>query len=115
MPAEVIVRFGDRLSVNCSTSSNNVLGLRFEVFIGEADRGEHVWSLIWVVGEVQQWAIEAKCSVNVGGAWCSERPNITVYSECKSIDHVPSCPRNYPKTKLYNTDLGITLSVSHIK
>lgn len=83
-PAEVVVRFGDPVSVNCSTSATDALGMGWEATHGGREY-EEVSALTWTVDRLTEWVMEPTCYVNLRDSQCSEMPNITVYSEYNSI------------------------------
>lgn len=87
MPAEVVVRFGDPVSINCSTSATDFIGMGWEVAIEGTDFINRS-AVTWTVEKLREWTIQAKCYVTLKDDQCSEMPNITVYSEYKSTD----CP-----------------------
>lgn len=84
MPAEVLVRFGDPVSVNCSTSATDALGISWEAAFGETGYEMHS-TVTWTVDRLTEWNIEAKCYMNLRGIRCFKMPNITLYSKYKSI------------------------------
>lgn len=79
-PAEVVVRFGDPLSINCSTSAANVKEIDFIVSFGKK-QAEQPLSVSWAVEEVKEWAVKAECFVTREQNQCFEMPNVIVYSE----------------------------------
>lgn len=79
-PAEVVVRFGDPLSINCSTWAANVEEIDFIVSFGKK-QVEQPLSVSWAVAEVKEWAVKAECFVTLGKNQCFQMPNVIVYSE----------------------------------
>lgn len=82
-PAEVVVRFGDPLSINCRTSAADVKQVDFNVPFG-GKQTDQPFSVTWVVEEVKEWVVEAQCFATLESNQCVEMPRITVYSEYKS-------------------------------
>ncbi|XP_056870366.1 intercellular adhesion molecule 5 isoform X1 [Takifugu flavidus] len=83
-PAEVVVRFGDPLSINCSTSAANVEEIDFIVSFGKK-QVEQPLSVSWAVEEVKEWAVNAECFVTLEQNQCSEMPNVIVYKTPDSV------------------------------
>lgn len=81
-PAEVVVRFGDPVSVNCSVASTtDFLGMGWEAAFGGTGF-EQKSSLTWTVEKVEEWNIYPQCYMTrKNGEQCSVTPDVTVYSE----------------------------------
>lgn len=79
------MRFGDPLSINCSTSAADVKQVDFNVTFGEK-QADQPFSVTWAADEVKEWVVTAKCFVTLERNQCFEMPRITVYSEYKSTD-----------------------------
>uniref|UniRef100_A0A671X1Y2 Ig-like domain-containing protein n=1 Tax=Sparus aurata TaxID=8175 RepID=A0A671X1Y2_SPAAU len=79
-PAEVVVRFGDRVSVDCSVASTtDFLGMGWEAAFGGTGF-EQKSSLTWTVEKVEEWNIYPQCYMTQkNGEQCSVTPDITVY------------------------------------
>ncbi|KAM8723919.1 hemicentin-2 isoform 2-T2 [Acanthopagrus schlegelii] len=79
-PAEVVVRFGDPVSVNCSTASTtDFLGMGWEASAGGTGF-EYKSSLTWTVEKVDEWDIKPQCYMTRrNGKQCFMTPDITVY------------------------------------
>ncbi|XP_053298668.1 intercellular adhesion molecule 5 [Pleuronectes platessa] len=78
-PGEVVVRFGDRASVNCSTSAPDALGMGWEASVGGSKSGNPP-SVTWTVEKLQAWAIKPKCYITLrNNQQCYTGPNITLY------------------------------------
>lgn len=91
MPAEVVVRFGDKISVNCSTSSKEVSAMGWEATIGAA-KHKNVSAITWTVEKVDVWTLSPMCYLNKrNGKQCFEVTKITVYSEYKHADSAIFC------------------------
>ncbi|XP_060946250.1 intercellular adhesion molecule 5 isoform X2 [Limanda limanda] len=78
-PGEVVVRFGDRASVNCSTSALDAVGMGWEASVN-GSRFEEPPSVTWTVENLQAWSIKPKCYVTLrNNHQCFTVPNITLY------------------------------------
>lgn len=84
MPAEVFVRFGGPVSINCSTSTTDFFGMGWESAYGGTALTD-LSPVIWTVEEVKDWAIDAKCLIISESHQCTKMPHITLYSEYKCI------------------------------
>uniref|UniRef100_A0A674M8X5 Ig-like domain-containing protein n=1 Tax=Takifugu rubripes TaxID=31033 RepID=A0A674M8X5_TAKRU len=83
-PAEVVVRFGDPLSINCSTSAANVKEIDFIVSFGKK-QVEQPLSVSWAVEEVKEWDVNAECFVTLEQNQCFKMPNVIVYKTPDSV------------------------------
>ncbi|XP_035511008.1 intercellular adhesion molecule 5 [Morone saxatilis] len=84
MPAEAVVKFGDPVSVNCSTTDPDFLQMGWEAPFGGT--GFENSSLVtWKVDKLQEWTIESKCLVTLTYDQCSVMPDITVYKTPDSV------------------------------
>ncbi|KAK5856116.1 hypothetical protein PBY51_007735 [Eleginops maclovinus] len=63
-PPSVVVRYGDSVSVNCSTSESLLDGIGWEATEGGISLKE-VSHLAWTVAELKEWSISAKCYINL--------------------------------------------------
>lgn len=86
-PAEIVVRFGDPASINCSTSVPNDLGMGWEAPFGSKQTMFSPF-VTWTVEKLEDWTIQPLCYINLqDNGQCSVMPTITVYSEYKSTDY----------------------------
>ncbi|GAA6218128.1 immunoglobulin superfamily member 10-like [Lates japonicus] len=79
MPPEIVVRFGDPASVNCTTSETDAQGMGWETpFAGTGfEKGP---SVTWMVERLEDWHILAKCYITTNnGFQCQVMPSITLY------------------------------------
>lgn len=84
-PAEVAVRFGDPVSINCSSLVPDALGIGWEVPFGESmvmNGSVHTW----IVQQMTEWTGKAVCVLNEGDKICLKAPSITLYSEYKPTE-----------------------------
>ncbi|KAM7387121.1 hypothetical protein PAMA_009646 [Pampus argenteus] len=78
-PAEIVVRFGDPVSVNCSTSATDIQVMGWEATLGGTHREENVTHVTWSVDKLEDWAVTPMCYVTVPYKQCTLVPNITLY------------------------------------
>lgn len=81
-PAELVVRFGDPVSVNCSTPMPDVEGMGWESTVGGIPF-ENTTALTWTLDRLEDWTIKPECYVTLTDDQCVMAPNITLYSEYK--------------------------------
>ncbi|XP_045576432.1 hemicentin-1 isoform X1 [Salmo salar] len=60
-PPRVVVRYGDSVSVNCSTSSTDHEGMGWEATFGGTDSKKNVSIVTWTVDNLTDWTIEPIC------------------------------------------------------
>lgn len=85
-PAEIVVRFGDPASVNCSTSATDAQGMGWEATVGGTGFEPRV-TVNWTVEKLEDWTIKTNCYITlIDDYQCSVKPHITLYSEFKSTD-----------------------------
>ncbi|KAA0705374.1 hypothetical protein E1301_Tti009761 [Triplophysa tibetana] len=75
-PPEVLVKYGESVSVKCFTDKPNQ-GLRWEVFNTEINMTEDMSS--WTVEEMTHWEIQPSCVVISNETQCSQDLPITIY------------------------------------
>ncbi|XP_035766771.1 cell adhesion molecule 3-like [Neolamprologus brichardi] len=63
-PPRVVVRFGDSLSANCTSSSDQIEGMGWESLYGGVDLTEGVSSLLFKIDSVPAWEIVPMCYMN---------------------------------------------------
>lgn len=88
-PDKVVVKFGDMVSANCSTTVPGAEGLGWEATVGGIGL-TLVTQLEWTA-PVNKWSINASCFLNADPLQCVERLNITVW---KSPDEVQVSPKS---------------------
>ena len=81
-PARVVVRYGDSVSVNCSTSVPVHEGMGWEAIVGGTDIEEDVNYVTWTVDSLTDWKIEPKCYINIDKQHVKELElPVTLYSK----------------------------------
>ncbi|XP_010775768.1 cell adhesion molecule 3-like isoform X1 [Notothenia coriiceps] len=80
-PPNVVVRFGDPFSLNCSSTSNQIDSMGWEAIYGTGTGIQFgVSSVALKIDSVKDWQMEPQCFVNLeNGVQCSETLNFTVY------------------------------------
>ncbi|XP_071241859.1 intercellular adhesion molecule 2-like [Salvelinus alpinus] len=64
-PPRVVVRYGDSVSVNCSTSSTDHEGMGWEATFGGTGFEQDVNVVTWTVEVLTDWTIEPKCHITL--------------------------------------------------
>uniref|UniRef100_A0A4W5Q115 Ig-like domain-containing protein n=1 Tax=Hucho hucho TaxID=62062 RepID=A0A4W5Q115_9TELE len=64
-PPRVVVRYGDSVSANCSTSSTDHEGMGWEANFGGTGFEQDVNIVTWTVDNLTDWTIEPKCYTNL--------------------------------------------------
>ncbi|KAM8844975.1 vascular cell adhesion protein 1 [Spinachia spinachia] len=82
-PAEMVVRFGDPASVECSTSAKGVVGMGWEAPSGATTSNANVTT--WTVEQVTDWATKPLCYVNTKDAQCYVMLQVTLYKTPDSV------------------------------
>ncbi|XP_064884045.1 intercellular adhesion molecule 1-like isoform X2 [Oncorhynchus nerka] len=88
-PPRVVVRYGDSVSVNCTTSTDPE-GMGWEVTFGGIGLQENVSFVTWTVGSLMDWTIEPKCYINLqNGSQCTEILPVILYKTPDSVSISP--------------------------
>ncbi|XP_022595083.1 hemicentin-1-like isoform X2 [Seriola dumerili] len=82
-PAELVVRFGDPASANCTTSATNALGMGWETAFGGTGF-EKPPIVTWAVEELTYWHFEAYCYVTLQ-AQCNVSLAVTLYKTPNTV------------------------------
>ncbi|TNN23438.1 Cell adhesion molecule 4 [Liparis tanakae] len=80
-PAKIAVRFGDPVSVNCSTSATRFSKIGWEAISGGMTSTDAV--VTWTVEEVNDWDTKPLCYIDVEDGPCSIMLDVTLYREYK--------------------------------
>ncbi|XP_037544498.1 hemicentin-2 [Nematolebias whitei] len=84
-PSKVVVKYGDPVSVNCTSTVSNLDGLGWEASQGGIGL-TNVTSLTWTVESLMQWNINPFCFFSdLDGRQCQKRPELVIYSFPESI------------------------------
>uniref|UniRef100_A0A4W5JNV6 FXYD domain-containing ion transport regulator n=1 Tax=Hucho hucho TaxID=62062 RepID=A0A4W5JNV6_9TELE len=88
-PPRVVVRYGDSVSVNC-TSSTDPTGMGWEATFGGTGLHENVNFVTWTVRSLMDWTIEPQCYINPQtGSQCSEYLPVILYKNPDSVSISP--------------------------
>ncbi|KAL6103116.1 uncharacterized protein ACO6RY_02583 [Pungitius sinensis] len=82
-PAEIVVRFGDPASVDCSTSAKGFQGMGWEAPSGATTSKTNVTT--WRVEQMMDWATKPLCYVNRVDGQCYVMLQITLYKTPDSV------------------------------
>lgn len=78
-PAEIVVKFGDPASVNCSTSTPDADFIGWEATLGGTGASRPP-VVTWRVEKLTQWTIEPKCFLTkTNNEQCTVMPAVTIY------------------------------------
>lgn len=81
-PPRVVVRYGDSVSVNCSTSFTDHEGMGWEATFGGTGFEQEVNVVTWTVDNLIDWTIEPTCYITlIDGEQPSEVLPVILYSE----------------------------------
>ncbi|XP_036945278.1 hemicentin-2-like [Acanthopagrus latus] len=82
-PPSVVLKYGDSVSINCSTSETKFAGIGWEVPIGGTGL-EEVNHLTWAVENLTDWNISPQCFINPSSesqfGQCFSEPKIVLYT-----------------------------------
>ncbi|XP_071031005.1 intercellular adhesion molecule 2-like isoform X1 [Oncorhynchus clarkii lewisi] len=88
-PPRVVVRYGDSVSVNCTTSTDPE-GMGWEVTFGGIGLQGNVNFVTWTVESLMDWTIEPKCYINPqNGSQCTEILPVILYKTPDSVSISP--------------------------
>uniref|UniRef100_A0A668U4T0 Ig-like domain-containing protein n=1 Tax=Oreochromis aureus TaxID=47969 RepID=A0A668U4T0_OREAU len=86
IPPRVVVRFGDSLSANCTSLSDQIEGMGWESPYGGVDLTQGVTSLPFKIDSVPEWEIGPMCYTNSrDGDQCTKLLPVTVYKMPDSV------------------------------
>lgn len=75
-PPSVVVKYGDPVFVNCSTTSTMFDGMGWEASSGHTPL-MYVKHVIWKVDSLKQWTVSPKCFLN------EQYPDQDDFTQCK--------------------------------
>ncbi|XP_070957927.1 intercellular adhesion molecule 2-like [Oncorhynchus clarkii lewisi] len=85
-PPRVVVRYGDSVSVNCSTSSTDHEGMGWEATFGGSGFEQDVNVVTWTVDNLTDWTIEPKCHITlIDGEQLSKVLPVILYKTPDSV------------------------------
>lgn len=87
-PPSVVVRYGDSVSVNCSTSESLFDGIGWEASQGGKSL-ESVTHMAWTVEKLTEWTISPSCYISPSPEssylQCFKHPKVVLYSKSCSF------------------------------
>ncbi|KAK6468929.1 titin-like, partial [Huso huso] len=85
-PSRVVVRFGDPVTVNCSTTREDVLGAGWESSVNPVNEPDSKIA-VWKVSSLTAWDAEPKCFINCMNEprQCAEKLDLVIYKLPESI------------------------------
>ncbi|KAF1379666.1 hypothetical protein PFLUV_G00178390 [Perca fluviatilis] len=97
-PPSVVVRYGDSVSINCSTSESLFEGMGWEATQGGTGLTTAT-HLVWTVENLTEWTISPLCFINPLGnsqfLQCSKNPKVVLYTFPDSINIRPSSAQDH--------------------
>ncbi|XP_051797406.1 hemicentin-1 isoform X3 [Acanthochromis polyacanthus] len=96
-PSEIVVRFGDPASVNCSTSATDAVGMGWESPVGGTGF-ERPPVVTWMVEKLEDWTAAPLCYITLntttGTEQCNKSSTVTLYKtpDTVSVSAVQSGP-----------------------
>ncbi|XP_026212208.1 hemicentin-2-like [Anabas testudineus] len=94
-PSTVVVKYGDPVSINCSTSDSLVETMGWEVSQGGTGM-QSVNHLTWTLERLTEWTIEPSCFINLlpGGATeqCDKKAKVVLYTFPENISISSNSP-----------------------
>ncbi|KAL0992906.1 hypothetical protein UPYG_G00100800 [Umbra pygmaea] len=111
-PPRAVVRYGDSVSVNCSTSATDPEGMGWEATIGGVGFEEFVTSIIWTVAKLTDWTVETKCYVTLSnGTQPKEVLPVIVY---KTPDSVSISPLNHSGPMVEGKEYQLQCNIQNV-
>ncbi|KAK6468837.1 vascular cell adhesion protein 1-like [Huso huso] len=85
-PSRVVVRFGDPVTVNCSTTREDVLGAGWESSVSPVNKMNSKIA-VWNVSSLTVWDAEPKCFINCMNEphQCVEKLDLVIYKYPESV------------------------------
>ncbi|XP_041099587.1 intercellular adhesion molecule 1-like [Polyodon spathula] len=85
-PSRVVVRFGDPVTVNCSTTREDVLGAGWEASVNPVNKLNSA-TAVWNVSSLTVWDAEPKCYINCRSEprQCVEKLDLVIYKFPESV------------------------------
>uniref|UniRef100_A0A3B5MEG3 Ig-like domain-containing protein n=1 Tax=Xiphophorus couchianus TaxID=32473 RepID=A0A3B5MEG3_9TELE len=88
IPPRVVVKYGDPISVNCTTSAEELDGLGWEASEGGASAPDTQRYVMLTVQSVTQWRSHPMCFLNFKQSQCTFPENISISSSIESSEEM---------------------------
>ncbi|XP_067088825.1 intercellular adhesion molecule 5 [Osmerus mordax] len=111
-PSRLVVRYGDSVSVNCSTSVADPEGMGWEASDGATGLVEDVTWVMWTVESLEDWDTSPKCFINLkNGVQHVETLGVTLY---QLPDVVSISPLNHTGPMVEGTEYQLQCDVLNV-
>ncbi|XP_024246068.2 intercellular adhesion molecule 1 [Oncorhynchus tshawytscha] len=111
-PPRLVVRYGDSVSVNCSTSSTDHEGMGWEATFGGTGLEPDVIVVTWTVKNLTDWTIQPKCYItSKDGKQCLETFPVILY---KTPDRVSISVLNHSGPMVEGTQYQLQCDIQNI-
>ncbi|XP_062306076.1 hemicentin-1-like [Osmerus eperlanus] len=111
-PSRLVVRYGDSVSVNCSTSVADPEGMGWEASEGATGLIEDVTWVMWTVESLEDWDGSPKCFINLkNGDQHKETLGVTLYH---LPDVVSISPLNHTGPMVEGTEYKLQCDVLNV-
>ncbi|KAJ7992518.1 hypothetical protein DPEC_G00279510 [Dallia pectoralis] len=110
-PPSVVVKYGDSVSVLCSTSHPKPVGMGWESTIGGVSFQLDVSSVTWTVDKLKDWTIEPICYISTDGTQYTKTLSVIVY---KSPDSVSISPLNHSGPMVEGTENNLLCDIKNV-
>ncbi|XP_032443245.1 hemicentin-2-like [Xiphophorus hellerii] len=112
IPPRVVVKYGDPISVNCTTSAGKLDGLGWEASEGGASAANTQRYVMLTVQNVTQWGSHPMCFLNFEQSQCSTRLGLVIYTFPENISISSSIESSEEMTE--NVEYSFTCSILNI-
>uniref|UniRef100_A0A8C7CGY3 Intercellular adhesion molecule 1 n=1 Tax=Oncorhynchus kisutch TaxID=8019 RepID=A0A8C7CGY3_ONCKI len=111
-PPRLVVRYGDSVSVNCSTSSTDHEGMGWEATFGGTGLETDVMVVTWTVKNLTDWTIQPKCHItSKDGEQCLVTFPVILY---KTPDRVSISVLNHSGPMVKGTQYHLQCDIQNI-
>ncbi|XP_031690051.1 intercellular adhesion molecule 1 [Oncorhynchus kisutch] len=111
-PPRLVVRYGDSVSVNCSTSSTDHEGMGWEATFGGTGLETDVMVVTWTVKNLTDWTIQPKCHItSKDGEQCLVTFPVILY---KTPDRVSISVLNHSGPMVEGTQYQLQCDIQNI-
>ncbi|KAJ7992520.1 hypothetical protein DPEC_G00279530 [Dallia pectoralis] len=110
-PPSVVVKYGDPVSVLCSTSHPKPNGMGWEATIGGVSFQPDVSSVTWTVDKLEDWTIEPMCYISTVDGQSSKTLSVILY---KTPDSVSISPLNHSGPMVEGTEYHLLCDIKNV-